>query len=1470
MSKRNSKRKLNRIESLESRVLLAGDTISAWHNDALPADINGDLRVTPLDVLGIMRILNTDGSHKLPARAAGEPDSSSNQLMVDVNNDGHISPIDALGAIRAQGEGEEFQVRLEITRPEDGQVIQNVNSGDTFRLNVYVQDLRGVDAVGVFSAYPDVTYDSSLVSVAQGASVVHADPFDDGTFSDISVPGLLDEPGGFNRGATGDGSEELLWQLDMVADAPGVVTFQTDHADELPARHFLGNDDITPIDPTNILYGNVELTINEVRDDFADFAKALSAAGVEFWSTRQFNTDAVAQRALFQDAGVYLPFTESLDSAGELTAAATAAGVTAVNTWIFPDQSQATGVLSLDELATRSGIAIPESTGPTLKPVVANNEVSLEFGSPLQLPLDTYSADNGPITYTITVDDPNLVESTMITGNRSWALDISGYGAMLFEFFEGRAPRATAQFIELTEDDFYDGLTFHRVIDDFVIQGGDPNGDGTGGSNLPDFLDQFHVDLQHNQVGVLSMAKSADDTNNSQFFVTDDTTRHLDFNHTIFGQLIEGYDVLEAISAVPVTNPGIQDRPVTPVVINSANVINDRENGIVMLRALAESGTTNVTITATDSSGRTDTQTFAVNLSEDDDSNNGQPFLGDIPDFTAQPDTTFTFQLDGIDVEGDQILYDVISPSPNGVTASVSDEGLVTVNIPDTVDFGDEVRLTVRAYETFPTSSRSPRDEQRVSLRIVEELVAVDDAERIDEDSGVHTFDVLANDQGDNPTIISVSTPADGALVEITSDNKINYTPAPNFPIESTVAQDSVFTYTIMSGDETSVGTVTVTVDPVNDPPTANDDAFPADFNSNDAAQVVQLREDAGVDTLLRLILNDQVTPDEELVSIDSVSSQTGATLQITNINTAVNYRAAANRFGTDTFEYVLEDSGGLTDTATVTVEIAQVNDQPEPAADTIDVTSGIGQTIAADTFLGNDSAGPFEDASQTLTITNVSQPQNGSVTLNSDGTVTYTANPSFSGTDSFTYTVTDDGITENFDESSSQFIAAADPLSAVATVTVNVAENEFAEDDTFDVDGRRDTVSLDVLNNDDLSLSPTITSVTDATNGTVAIINNGLDISYSRNAGFTGADSFTYTLTDSQGSMATATVTLNVLANNTPPTALDDIFTVQNDGTQKTLDVLANDEVEASETATIIGFIDIADNGNVGITADGLSVVYLPNAGFSGTDSFIYQMSDGNGGLDTAMVTITVEQSNANANPVAVDDAFTISGGAERPLDVLVNDTTEAGETLTIESIVTPPTNGVARISQDGSQIFYERIDDDVTSDSFVYRIGDGNGGFDTGTVDITVLQTNLAPTAVDDSFDVNNTAEQSLDVLANDTTEADETLTIDAITVSPTKGTASISSDGKMILYTANSAATGTDTLTYQVNDGNGGVDSAVVTLNLDVVNQDPVAIDDSTVLQTTGEQVINVLANDQTQAGRNTHHYRHRWSTSRHGRH
>lgn len=155
----------------------------------------------------------------------------------------------------------------------------------------------------------------------------------------------------------------------------------------------------------------------------------------------------------------------------------------------------------------------------------------------------------------------------------------TNHGAMTIKLYEEEAPMTVANFVGLAEGTkenkakakgvpFYDGIIFHRVIKDFMIQGGDPDGIGTGGPGY-DFEDEFEPTLKHDKKGVLSMANSGPATNGSQFFITEVPTPWLDGKHTVFGQVVEGLEVVDSIANVEKTR---DDKPVVPVVIEKVEI----------------------------------------------------------------------------------------------------------------------------------------------------------------------------------------------------------------------------------------------------------------------------------------------------------------------------------------------------------------------------------------------------------------------------------------------------------------------------------------------------------------------------------------------------------------------------------------------------------------------------------------------------------------------------------------------------------------------------------------------------------------------------------------------------------------------------------------------------------------------------------------------------------------------------------
>jgi peptidyl-prolyl cis-trans isomerase A (cyclophilin A) len=157
--------------------------------------------------------------------------------------------------------------------------------------------------------------------------------------------------------------------------------------------------------------------------------------------------------------------------------------------------------------------------------------------------------------------------------NEIYALFDTTEGSFKVKFYADKAPKTVENFVSLADGSktgkpFYDGTVFHRVIPDFMIQGGDPEGTGRGGPGYK-FADEFHPTLRHTKPGLLSMANAGPNTNGSQFFVTVAATPWLDNKHSIFGEVIEGYDVVQKISVMP---RNAQDRPAKEVRINSVKI----------------------------------------------------------------------------------------------------------------------------------------------------------------------------------------------------------------------------------------------------------------------------------------------------------------------------------------------------------------------------------------------------------------------------------------------------------------------------------------------------------------------------------------------------------------------------------------------------------------------------------------------------------------------------------------------------------------------------------------------------------------------------------------------------------------------------------------------------------------------------------------------------------------------------------
>jgi uncharacterized delta-60 repeat protein/CSLREA domain-containing protein len=666
--------------------------------------------------------------------------------------------------------------------------------------------------------------------------------------------------------------------------------------------------------------------------------------------------------------------------------------------------------------------------------------------------------------------------------------------------------------------------------------------------------------------------------------------------------------------------------------------------------------------------------------------------------------------------------------------------------------------------------------------------VAVDDTDSIIED-GVSTVDVLANDidvDGDTLTVTSVTQGANGSVVD-NGDGTLTYTPDLDFN-----GLDS-YTYTVSDGLLTDTATVTISVGADNDAPVAVDDA---DTIAEDGSSILD-------------VLANDTDVDGDILAVTSITQGANGTV-VDNGDGTLTYTPDADWNGVDSYTYTVSD-GFLTDTATVTITVTPVNDFPVAADDA--------GTLDEDTFLTLDLVANDTDVDgDTLVIVAVTQPANGSVVDNGDGTVTYTPDPDWNGVDTFSYTVTDGALTAG----------------ATVTMTVTAVNDAPVGGADADVIAEDGSSTIPVLGNDtDVENDPlTVVAVTQGANGTVTDNGDGT-ITYTPDPDWNGVDTYTYTVSDGELT-DTATVTVTVTAVNDAPVAVDDADTILEDGSS-TVDVLANDTDVENDPLTVVSVTQGA-NGSVTDNGDG-TITYTPDPDWNGVDSYTYTVSDGEL-TDTATVTVTVTA--VNDAPVAVDDADSILEDGVSTLDVLVNDYDVDG--TPVVTGVTQGANGSVVDNGDGT-VTYTPAADWNGVDSYTYTVSDGELT-DTATVTVTVTAVNDAPVAVDDADTILEDGSSTVDVLANDTDVENDPLTVVSVTQGA-NGSVTDNGDGT-ITYTPDPDWNGVDSYTYTVSDG-ALTDTATVTVTVTAVNDAPVAVDDADSIAEDGSSTVDVLAND-----------------------
>lgn len=483
----------------------------------------------------------------------------------------------------------------------------------------------------------------------------------------------------------------------------------------------------------------------------------------------------------------------------------------------------------------------------------------------------------------------------------------------------------------------------------------------------------------------------------------------------------------------------------------------------------------------------------------------------------------------------------------------------------------------------------------------------------------------------------------------------------------------------------------------------------------------------------------------------------------------------------------VIKDANGMRRS----YDLATLAEPANQAPEAVDDTAGtLEDTPVVIDVLANDS----DPEGWTLWITTLGTVAHGTVTVNLDGTFTYTPDPGFHGTETFTYEIRD-----NF---------FAPYRTAMATVTVTVApvnDAPVAVNDSATFNENTAAV-IPVLGNDSdpEGDAVSVVSVTQGTRGTAAINADGT-ITYTPQANVHGSDSFTYTVADGGGATATATVAITILSVNVAPNAADDHVTTDED-TPLTIDVRTND-IDGDGDALAVTNVSSPNRGSAVVNANG-TVTYTPAANLHGSDSFSYTMTDGNGGSDTADVSITV--SPVNDSPVAAADAGATAEDTPVTLSVLANDSDPDGDALTVTAVTQ---SAIGSVATNGTTLTFSPAANASGTATFTYTVSDGNGATATASVTVSVAAVNDAPSVAADSGATRENVSVILAVLANDTDVEGNPLAVTA-TSTPANGITSHLADNT-VSYTPHPNFTGTETFTYTASDGQGGTTTGQVTV-------------------------------------------------------
>ncbi|BDX07569.1 Ig-like domain-containing protein [Planctobacterium marinum] len=850
-------------------------------------------------------------------------------------------------------------------------------------------------------------------------------------------------------------------------------------------------------------------------------------------------------------------------------------------------------------------------------------------------------------------------------------------------------------------------------------------------------------------------------------------------------------------------------------------------------------GTAAIVYTATDEAGNTDSANVIITVNPVND----DPIALDDEVSVAESETVILMPLNNdSDVDGDELSITSVTAS-TGTVSFTSNE--VTYTAPDTPGI-DSISYTISDGNGATATATIG-----VTITNVQDApVAVDDAVTTDEDTSL-LISPLENDSDEDGDTLSVTIESvSNGTADLESSTSIRYTPTADFFGTAAI----VYTATDEAGNTDSAN-IFITVNPVNDDPIALDDEVSVaesetvilmplnndsdvdgdelsitsvtastgtvSFTSNEVTYTAP--DTPGIDSISYTIsdgngatatatigvtitnvqdapvaVDDAVTTDEDtslLISpLDNDSDEDGDTLSVTiesvsngtadlESSTSIRYTPTADFFGTAAIVYTATDEAGNTDSANIIITVNPVNDAPDAVDDNTSTDEDVAVTLSP---LNNDSDVDNDSLSYTISSTT-----NGTAVINSDDSLTYTPATDFNGLATINYTLSDEN-------------GATDSASIFITVN-SVNDAPIATDDTISTNEDNSVVISPLENDSDADGDTLSLSINAVSNGSAELISD-TSIRFTPSANFFGTANVSYIVSDGSGDTDNANITITVNSVNDAPDANNDSVST-NEDTAVVISPLDNDTDVENDSLTLT--INSTSNGSSEFNSD-TSITFIPETDFNGTAAISYSISDGNGGTDTADISITVI--SVNDAPVAVADAATVDQGSSIVISPLDNDSDIDGDDLTISSA--NASNGNVEISSDAKTITYTASSSFSGTDTITYVVNDGTDS-DSGSISVTVNDVNETPVASNDEYDVNAGESADLDVLSNDTDGDGDTLTITE--ASATLGTVTISTDASSLSYTAPSDTTTTDTVSYTISDPSSATASATATINI-----------------------------------------------------